>query len=106
MQSPKYSTVIKSDYAENLDWSWLSTLRKVIPLLQENQDKVDWDSLSYNPNAVPILEEMLEDNEKYINWHGLSQNENAIHILKNINIEYIGILYHAIQMPFHYLKKT
>ena len=35
MQSPKYSTVIKSDYTEKLeDWPWLSMHPTLIPILK------------------------------------------------------------------------
>ena len=52
-------------------------LRKWIPI-----DKVYWDRLSSNPNAIYILEKNLDK----VNWYALSRNPNAIHILeKNLD---------------------
>jgi len=45
-------------------------------------DKIDWNGLSQNPNAIHLLEKQLEENPDKINWLGLSQNPNAIHILE------------------------
>jgi len=53
MQSPKYLPVIKSEYVDKLDWFWLSTHPKLIPILKENQDKVDWNAITLNPNKEP-----------------------------------------------------
>ena len=36
------------------------------------QDKVEWDILSQNPNAIPILENNLDK----VNWFWLSRNPN------------------------------
>ena len=44
-----------------------------------NLDKVDWDSLSSNPNAITILQNNLDK----VNWRQLSSNPTAIHILEN-----------------------
>ncbi len=40
--------------------------------------KLDWHSLSFNPNAI----EILEKNEDKIDWYYLSGNPNAIKILE------------------------
>jgi cell division protein FtsL len=42
-------------------------------LLEKNQDKIDWDNLSMNPNAFSLLE---KDKHK-IDWRCLSFNPNA-----------------------------
>ncbi len=47
-------------------------------------DKIDWDFLSKNPNAVHLLEKYPNK----INWDFLSKNPNAIHLLKK-NIDKI-----------------
>ena len=45
-------------------------------------NKIDWDTLSKNPNAIHLLEQNMDK----IFWHRLSLNPNAIHLLeKNIN---------------------
>ena len=38
-------------------------------------DKLDWEYLSSNPNAMHLLEANLDKN----NWMNLSKNPNAIH---------------------------
>ena len=49
-------------------------LREWIPL-----DKLEWAQLSFNPNAIQLLENNLD----MINWNYISMNLNAIHILEN-----------------------
>ena len=39
--------------------------------------KVNWQTLSLNRNAIPILEKNLDK----IDWRTLSFNKNAIHLL-------------------------
>ena len=59
-----------------------------------NIDKLNWNNLSLNPNAIEILKRNLNR----IDWGLLSANPNAIEILKEnpnkINWDY----YHIIQM--------
>ena len=50
----------------------------------KNIEKIDWNSLSLNPNAIHLL----EDNNDKINWYYLSMNKNAYNILEG-NIEKI-----------------
>jgi len=45
-------------------------------------NKINWDYLSHNPNAIHLLEKNLDK----INWLQLSRNPNAIMLLeKNID---------------------
>ena len=44
-------------------------------------DKIDWNGLSYNKNAVKLLKE----NKNKIDWYWLSKNTNAIWLSKNTN---------------------
>ena len=44
-----------------------------------NIDKIDWNGLSYNKNAIKLLKE----NKNKINWYNLSENPNAIELLKD-----------------------
>ena len=46
--------------------------------MEKNQDKIWWDILSLNPNAISILEK----NQDKIFWYYLSQNPNAIELLE------------------------
>jgi len=43
-----------------------------------NINKLDWDILSINPNAIHLLEQNMDK----INWSNLSKNPNALHILE------------------------
>jgi hypothetical protein len=57
-----------------------------MPLLEANVDKIHWENLSLNPNAIHLLEK----NKDKINWFHLSYNKNAIFLLKD-NIDKINI---------------
>jgi hypothetical protein len=46
--------------------------------LEANLDKIDWDRLSVNPNAIHLLESNLDK----VEWSVLSGNPNAIHLLE------------------------
>jgi hypothetical protein len=45
--------------------------------LEENQDKIQWQILSKNRNAINLIKKNLDK----ANWFVLSQNENALSIL-------------------------
>ena len=60
---------------KNLKFNYLSSNPNAINLLEQNQDKINWDNLSLNLNAI----ELLEKNQDKINWEYLSENPNAIH---------------------------
>ena len=48
------------------------------PLYTHNENsKVNWKTLSINPNAIYILENNLDK----VNWDNLSLNPNAMHLL-------------------------
>ena len=59
-----------------LDWDYLCYNKNAINLLTEN---INWTILSLNPNAINIL----ENNKDKINWDCLSANRNAIDLLEN-----------------------
>jgi hypothetical protein len=42
-------------------------------------DKIDWETLSSNQNAISLLENNLDKND----WSNLSRNENAVRLLEN-----------------------
>jgi hypothetical protein len=50
------------------------------PIYKEVNDKISWWNLSFNLNAIHLLEK----NPMKINWTGLSLNPNAIHLLEKI----------------------
>jgi hypothetical protein len=64
-----------------LDWFHLSYNHNAIDLLEKNFDKINWYNLSFNPFAIHLLHKNLDK----INWSNLSLNSGAIYILeKNI----------------------
>ena len=73
---------------DKLDWNNLSLNPNAIDLLEKNFDKINWYMLSANPNAIHLLEQ----NQDKINWSSLSFNPNAIHLLEQ-NIDKIDWLY-------------
>jgi hypothetical protein len=67
---------------DKVDWHELSYNPNAIHILEKNLDKVNWDWLSQNPNAIHILEKNIDKLDK-VSWYWLSKNPNAIHILEN-----------------------
>ena len=63
---------------EKLDWRSLSANPNAIPLLEQNLDKIEWNYLSGNPNAIHLLEKNIDK----IRWEYLSFNPNAIRLLE------------------------
>ena len=74
---------------DKINWNKLSGNPNAISILTRNIDKINWDKLSGNPNAIPILNRNIDK----INWYELSQNPSAISILeKNLNkIDWEGV---------------
>ena len=67
---------------DKVDWDLLSCNPNAIHILENNFDKVEWSHLSNNPNAIHILEKNLDK----VNWRRLARNRNAIPILeKNLD---------------------
>ena len=57
--------------------------------IRKNIDKINWDNLSLNPNAI----DLLDKNQDKINWNFISSNPNSKHILeKNIDKIYWNYL--------------
>ena len=81
-----------------LYWDFLSMNPNAIELLKANPEEIDWGYLSQNPNAI----ELLKANPKKINWGYLSQNPNAIELLKenpdNIDWYYLSKNPNAIEL--------
>ena len=57
---------------DKLRWQELSKNPNAIHLLEKNLDKVNWEMLSGNPNAIPLLEKNLDK----VDWEELSSNPN------------------------------
>ena len=73
---------------EKICWNTLSYNPNAIHLLEHHLEKINWYFLSGNPNAIPLLEK----NPEKINWSRLSCNPNASHLLK-MNPEKINWYY-------------
>ena len=68
---------------DKVDWLSLSENPNAIHILEKNLDKVHWWNLSSNINAIHLLENNLDND---VSWSLLSRNPNAIHLLeKNLN---------------------
>ena len=84
--------------------------------MEQNQDEINWDQLSRNPNAIHLLEQ----NRDEINWRNLSRNPNpnAFHLLETLIpifeqydseiLPYLGIpnAYHLIENFLYNLTIT
>ena len=81
----KFAEILPTKYVlldwidkNKLNWEKLSSNPNAIDLLEENYDKINWHHLSSNPNAI----DLLKNNEDKIDWGWLSLNPNAIKLLK------------------------
>lgn len=61
-------------------WAWLSTHAEVL-YLEQHLDKVDWGTISRNPNAMPLIEEQLEQRLDQFSWMLLSANPSVMSLL-------------------------
>jgi hypothetical protein len=71
----------KKDYktfGNKIDWASLTTNPNAIELLKEYPHKIKWEYLSANPAAIDLLKE----NPNAIDWEMLSENPAAIELLK------------------------
>ena len=68
----------------------------MLKLVEKNLDKVYWNILSRNPNAIPLLEKNLDK----VYWVGLSGNPNAIHILEK-NLDKVNWYYLSLNPNAH-----
>ena len=55
---------------DKINWDRLTRNPNAIHLLEKNLDKVNWCLLSQKPNAIYILEKNLDK----VNWYWLSEN--------------------------------
>ena len=63
-------------HLDKLSWKNLSWNPNAIGLLNNNLDKIEWSGLSNNPNAI----ELLKNNLKKINWSELSHNKSIFEL--------------------------
>ena len=83
---------------DKIDWEQLSTNPNAIELLKENKDKINWISLSMNPNAI----EILKKNQDKIDWKYLSYNPSIFtYDYKKIKKHNLNINREVIEYVFH-----
>ena len=79
-----YSCCCLGDYyineknPEKINWDVLSTNPNAIELLKKNPEKINWGSLSENPNAI----ELLYQNPEKINLYFLLWNKNLVDLVE------------------------
>jgi hypothetical protein len=106
------------DNKPHIIWSFLSTDKSGIPLLEINSDKINKNQICKNKNAVHIVEKyiktmpikqqnkelnryylsknpsavnLLEQHPQIIDWCFLTENKNAVHIVeKYLNYDTIS----------------
>ena len=66
----------------NIDFKRLSYNPNAIHLLEQNINKIVWYWLSLNPKAIHLISKALEQNLEKICWIRLSRNPGAIHLLE------------------------
>ncbi len=85
---------------DKIEWKTLSLNPNAIELLKENQNKIDWFNLSRNPNAIKLLKE----NQYKICLRSLSKNPNIFNYdykqMKE-NIKKSGIAEELMAFIFH-----
>jgi hypothetical protein len=86
----KYKSLFPTKYVlrdwipkDKLVWDWLSGNPNAIDMLRENKGEICWLNLCNNPEAI----ELLKEYRKKIDWPTLSGNPNASELLKE-RIEY------------------
>ena len=67
---------IKEQYFDKINWNVLSENPNAIHLLEINPENINWFNLSKNPNAIHLLEKNLEK----IDWDWLSTNPSIFDI--------------------------
>ena len=92
--------------SDKIDWEWLSRNPNAIHLLEQNLDKIDWDVLSENPNAIHLLEQNFDK----VDWGDLSDNPNAIHLLEQnldkVHWRYLSNNPGIFEYDYEEMKKT
>lgn len=69
---------------DKINWRNLMGNSSAIEIFKAHQDKIIWNSKEFcmNPNAIELIDKMVQKKWKKINFIALSANPNAIHILK------------------------
>ena len=51
---------------------------KAINFLEQNSGLINWNLLSFNPNAIHLLEIVIQHDINKVNWTGLSRNPQLV----------------------------
>ena len=101
----KFAEILPTKYGlrdwidkDKLNWEYLAFNPNAIDFLEENYDNIEWFELAENPNAI----DLLKKNPTKINWYRLSLNPNAIKLLEKIQTKLSGTIYLVIQMLYIY----
>jgi hypothetical protein len=85
---------------DKIDWSSLSLNPNAIELLKQNKDKINWVLLSLNPNAI----ELLKENQDKIDWWNFSKNPSIFtydYKLMKEKMKNSGIVEELMSVIFH-----
>ena len=85
---------------DKINWDNLSNNQNAISLLKKNKNKINWSCLSLNKNAI----ELLEKNKDKLYWSYFSQNSNIFtydYIKMKENIKNNGIAEELMAFIFH-----
>jgi hypothetical protein len=74
-----YAIDFLKENQDKIYWSSLSSVSSAIDFLKENQDKINW--ICFSENTHPDAIRMIEQNLDKICFERLSVNPNAVHIL-------------------------
>jgi len=85
-------------HLNKLDWEELSRNPNAIPLLEQNMDKIDWLWILHNPNIYPFLKKNWGHAQDKIHWGTMCRTPEAIPFLK----EHLDKLD---EVDWHYLCK-
>lgn len=63
-------------------WRELSRNPKAVRILNKYKSKINRKTILLNPNAISLIEDLVDENPDTIDWSYLSSNPNAVDILK------------------------
>jgi hypothetical protein len=84
-------------HLDKLDWEELSRNPNAIPLLEQNMDKIDLLWILHNPSICPFLKKNGVHVQEQINWNALSRTPQAIPFLTE-HLDKVN-WYYLCQMP-------
>ena len=66
---------------------WLGLFKNpcAVPFLEKHKDRIDWDLLAYNPNALHLLKEHVAESPYPMCWERLGNNQHACWLISTYN---------------------